>query len=272
MLWKVQTAEFRRNLKEYMDNVSGPHGDIVQLKAKVQEDGSPNKNDLFLLSKETLVNLQRRHELNIWAKNQFAPLKLGNYMTLAKGRETKGLPLASILGMSEFFGLIGELLDVLSCPGVKTNAGKWDVSEYIEGAKDGKKPDTRNSGRFDRVYAVIHSLYSPEAAFGIWGDERTLLQFFWKMHLASGQKTANGQQELAGSLKNEGLSTEQFCYLNDAIALFSLWAVMLIEFQPLDLGADTATGIARPSKESIMLQFEYISNWYADYIGFTGGQ
>lgn len=240
MMQKIGTAEFRNNLKKYMDSAADGRGNVIRLSP------SSGEQELFLMSKETFARLQERHCLNTAAKDQFGSLKLNNYMTLAKGAKTKDLPIGTILGLSAFFGLVSELLSDLARPGAQTNATKWDVSDHVKGtAKDA--PDRHFTG----VRETMKSLWAPEAVQQAQEGPCTLYRFFSCMH------------DTQACIRRDGLDDGQYGMVCEIIGDASVWASLLMDAQTLDPRRLPPKDL---SNGMIWLVFEGILYWHHKYV------
>lgn len=266
MLQKIGITELRRHLKDHIANIAKS--------CNVYQVGEPS--GVLIMSQAALAKLQRRHYVNIWARNQYTKLKLDSYMTITSGKKTKDLPLDMILALSEFFGLIKELTDILSRPGAKENALKWDVSEYINAAVEKKPLDSHN--KFDGTYAVATKLFCHEQ-FGEM-HSHTLNAFFYHLNELVAEemermekrakKVRNPEEKptLATILDPDdyccfyprGLSDEQLEYVLEIVGILTGWATDLIEYQPLNPDSDR-------HPEYIFLKFKRIMDWYETYVG-----
>ena len=234
MLKKVNVSTFRNALKHYLDQISTNPGTIYQ---------TGNKSDIMVLSKTTLTKLQYRYYVNMWARNQYRSLRLDHYLTLTNGKNTKELPLDVIIGLSQFFQLVQELLDTLAQPGAKENALTWDVSAAIKNAVEAKPLSTH--GRFDLVYTILTRLVKPQTFTGT-----TLNEFFQQMQHVD-------RMEL---LPCE-LTTSQENLICTILTDLSQWVCMLLEYQVLNITDCTQ------APEPIFLHIGKILLWYEVNIG-----
>lgn len=236
---EIGIAEFRNNLKECMDDISGNIGQVYQI--------GMNRG-VIVMSNKTLENLQQRHYVNMWAAKQFASLQINNYMTIANGRKTKDLTIDTIIALSKFFGLVEELLGVLAKPGPKNNAAKWTVSEYIKAAEEGKK--LKAGGKFDSVYDVFSMLFY---GTGIKQHLKsyTLLNFFYAIrdYLEDESVTEPFCMEL---------NSEQATRIREIILHLSMWAADLMEFQ---------TSACTQVPGTMLVTTRHILDWYQGNIG-----
>lgn len=150
---KLPIAEFRTHMKAFLEEVLQKPGLVYQI---------GTDRDVFLLSAESLKLLQLRHVNNLWVKERFDALHLGNYRTLSEGSKTKQLPMFQILGITEVCTLVEKLFTLLAKPGAKTNVKKWDVTPYVKHACEGRP--LSNHGRFDSVYVILTRLFGEKLA------------------------------------------------------------------------------------------------------------
>lgn len=230
----MNVSTFRNALKHYLEQISTNSGTIYQ---------TGNTNDILILSKTTLTKLQYRYYVNMWARNQYRSLRLDQYLTLTNGKHTKELPLDVIIGLSQFFQLVQELLDALAQPGAKENALTWDVSAYIKDARE--KTPLSVHGRFDLVYTILTRLVKPRTFTG-----QTLNEFF---------------QQLQYIDRMELISCELTTTHEDMICIIltemSKWICMLLEYQILNTDDCTQT------LEPIFLHIGRLLDWYEENIG-----
>lgn len=240
MLKSIAITEFRRFLKDYL-HTAGTTQDIYKV-------SSPGENEVYLMSTDTLEKLQQRHYINTWARNQFETLKLHRHLTLINGKKATELPLDTLLGLSALFQLMQKLLNVLSRPGAKQNALKWDVSEYVEQAA--KQNVLEVHGKFDEVHSIIVHLFLPNQ----FKDAKitSLYNFFLFVH--------NTVSEHPDNLEQENLTEEQLQCVSSILDIISAWAKDLIELQAMDIDMDSTA-------QWVILRFKHIIEWYKAYIG-----
>lgn len=234
MLKKVNVSTFRNALKHYLEQISINPGTIYQ---------TGNKSDIMVLSKTTLTKLQYRYYINMWARNQYRSLRLDQYLTLTNGKDTKELPLDVIIGFSQFFQLVQELLDTLAQPGAKENALTWDVSAYINDAIE--ETPLRTHGRFDLVYTILTRLITPQRFTG-----QTLNEFFQQI-----------QHVDHIDLRPTDLTTTQQDLIGTILIDVSKWVCMLLEYQVLN------TDDCTQAPEPIFLHIGKVFDWYERHIG-----
>lgn len=241
MIRKINNSEFRNHLKDYLAQTANNPGQILQ---------TGNDLNVLVMSKATLAKLQYRHYINTWARNQYCTLKLDSYLTLTDGKQTKELPLDTILALSCFFRLVKELLDILAHPGAKENALTWDVSPYIKAAINGNTLTTH--GTFHSVYTVITRLFHiPEFCKFEKTEDYTLFNFFTQI-----QEQIQTDDAL---LKTEGLSADQIALIRDIITKLSGWILDLLNYQVLTPDIDE-------KPELIFLSFGQLVDWYEENI------
>ena len=234
----IKISEFRLHLKDYLDEVSSMGRPILQIGAK---------NGNLIMSEKMLEKLQKRHYVNTWAKNQFKRLKLDNYTTLAIGAGTRDLPFDTLLALSYFFGLVAELMELLACPGAKSNAMKWKVSEYIAAGVE-RKPLT-NRGRFHVVHMVATKLFRKENFVEFLQQDGTLYSFF--EYVLRQKKDTIFRDSL-----NEG-QTECLWEITQNLCLLS---ISLIKFQALEQET-------KMEALKVSLVLGQIDSWYECQIG-----
>lgn len=242
MMKKIGVAEFRNHMKDYLDEAADSPGTVMRI---------GTDRDVFLLSGDTLKQLQIRHVANIWARTSWQALRLNDYRTLSEGAGTKGLPLEIILGLSEFFGLIDKLLELLARPGAKNNVKKWDVTPYVKAAATGKP--LAEHGRFDGVYVAATRLFE-KAAFGS-ANTWTLYGWFEDLRTRAMTGTLPFRQE-----KLENGQEAELCGLLETVLT---WVLTVMDLQALQG--------ERPAMDLMYLQFDRIQEWYRERIGSNDG-
>lgn len=243
MLQVIGVADFRRQLKDYVEAVAASKNQIYQI---------GQANDALLLSPATLAKLQNRHHQNNMVKQQFDKSKLESYVTLAEGVGTKNLPLDVLLGLSAFFGLMKELISLLANPGAKENALRWKVSELAAQAVEGKELEAHP--RFYRIYILIRRLFQPDN-FKEFGQKEngTLIQFFIYLQALLAQESP---------VFKEKLPKEQDECIRSILMHFSQLAEDLISAQKLDRTVEEET----ETEERIFWRMQKIESWYQTYI------
>ena len=175
MVKKIGVAEFRRQLKNCLDDAADHPGTLIQV---------GTERGILVLSEETLKQLQLRHATNGWAKHAFYDLHLSDYKTIAEKKEAEGLPLETIIGLSEFFQLFERLLDLLARPGAKQNVKKWDVTPYVRAALG---MGALSHGRLEGVYTILMRLLCPN----LFSGDRTWTLYQWMGELDQKLKEPN---------------------------------------------------------------------------------
>lgn len=201
---KIGVTEFRRSLKDYLEEAGTTCGQIYEV---------GTETDVLLMAPATLERLQQRHFVNLWIRGRYKSLKLEQYPTLSGGRKTKDLSLEHLLALSDLFQLSGEVLDTLAHTGPKQNAMKWDISEYVNLYRQGKP--LMKHGRFDTVYSLFFRLMEPWT-IDQFRERKTLWEFFDFLRCITDMDKACRLREQA---KEKGKDPDQirpeYCFWDD---------------------------------------------------------
>ena len=243
MLHLLQMTEFRQNLRNYVNQVQDlPNRQIFQL---------GDKNGPYVLAPDTLRALEERHAVNCWAKEHFQSLRLTKYPTLADGKGTHDLPLDILLGLTDFFGLIAQICEILARPGVKEQASTWSIEEYMDLWLSGKS--LLAHGTFDKVYLTCSYLFQP-SYFDFNSKPTTITAFFQAI-----QAGANDDKEQETSTFYRSAITmtkEQREQVDQMIADTCDWVLELLQYQT----------IFSSNKERVYLKFRSVGAWYETWI------
>lgn len=243
MLHLLPITEFRQNLRNHVNQVQNLS------KRLIYQLG--DANGPYLLAPDTLRALEERHAVNCWAKEHFQSLLLTKYTTLAEGSSTQKLPLDILLGLTDFFGLVAQLCEVLAHPGVKEQASTWSIEEYMN-LWISEKPLIAH-GTFDKVYLTCSYLFQP-TAFTRDHKPTTILEFFQTIQT----EALNDQEQEHSTLYRTviSMSKEQREQVNRMLADTCDWMIELLQYQT----------IFSPNKERVYLKFRAVGAWYEDWI------
>lgn len=235
MLQLLQITEFRQNLRTHLNTVR----DL----AKRQIFQLGDKEGPYVMSPETLRALEERHAVNSWAKERFSALQLKKYTTLSGGTKTKELPLDMLLGLTDLFGLVSELCDILAHPGVKENACLWNIENYLS-IWESRQP-LATHGNFDKVHSILYYLIEKDSPYPA-DRPVTIFEFFTTL-----QQWAEQGESAPYRTKLE-LPDEQRQLSNHIIKLTCDWVLELLKFQT----------IFSPNRELVYLKFHTLCAWY----------
>ena len=243
MLHLLQITEFRQNLRNYVNQVQDlSNSQIYQL---------GDKTGPYLLAPDTLKALEERHAVNCWAKEHFQALLLTKYPTLADGQGTHDLPLDILLGLTDFFGLVAQICEMLAHPSAKDNAHTWSITDYMDLWLSGKPWITH--GTFDKVYLTCSYLFQP-SYFDRNHKPTTIISFFQALQAGAEE---DKEQETSTFYRDViELTREQREQIDQIIADTCDWVIELLQYQSL----------FSPNKKRVYLKFRAIGAWYETWI------
>lgn len=235
MLQLLQITEFRQNLRTHLNTVR----DLT--KRQIFQLG--DKEGPYVMAPETLRALEERHAVNCWIKERFSALHLKKYTTLSGGIKTEELPLDMLLGLTDLFGLVSELCEVLAHPGVKENACLWNIENYLS-IWESRQP-LATHGKFDKVHSILYYLMEKDCPYPT-DRPVTIFDFFTTL-----QQWVE-QEDTSPYRKELELTKEQQQLSNCIIKLTCDWILELLKFQT----------IFSPNKELVVLKFHTFYTWY----------
>lgn len=221
----VKVAKIRMKLAEYFSSV-------CEKKGRIYSTG--RTGDVLLMSPETLKGLELRQAVNIWAKRGYTQMDLDSMMVLSNGIRTKDLPKDTLTGLSAFFRLIHDILDMAADAWCDARLANWGVTTHIQNAL-GKEPSTVKGVPFwNEINEIVNSLFK-EGTF----QTEDLSEGYINLGNFLGRISSisfDERYELpdAEYLKNSSLTREQRIFVSEMLHEFSVWIRQILWIQPFD--------------------------------------
>lgn len=222
----VKVAKLRMKLAEYFSSVCSERGCVYSTGAH---------GDVFLMSPETLKQLEMRHAVNVWARKAYMSMELDSRMTLMNGIRTKGLPEQTLTGMQAFFQIICVITSWVSEPGCNARMADWEITTALQDAL-GPEPVRTNGPLFwDEIHDVVDCLYGKEpfmipGTVTFDGEARmNIAKFLERISVLSFDARTEPY-----TLIDQELTKEQHVMVNEMLHEFSVWTRQVLWIQPFD--------------------------------------